>query len=575
MSQTALRKLDLKRYTICSLQFCGTAVDTWRGQRFLTAVNQWYFPLIRSGWPVPLSFVIDVCALLLSPHATAYGFGRDTDLPAEDQALSKTYRATLDAIRRHPVFQSMAELLRGTRDEALQSRAVRTFLEFLVSGVSGFSSIYSFTDRDVRLKSAVLSREEIAFVLLDGAGKPASGRMKFRTPAAVRNLVEAAAIRDVLRMLCDYFAQNPIGRVFTEDHQLVVKIASQTPAGTGRVDYRLLAWLLGRGGVEDVEQHPPYPRLVDEVLPTNAYQTDGSTGGYIDVYRKRFAGSLAEILPVEMGLWRERKLMLQKLLNEGVLTYVRENFEYIERELRVLFCFVIDNDPRLLHVRGKTHQGLTPYVRARSLAAVMLQDLARHLPRIDVLAHSGVFLWSPPDERARRTEPTCRAKLDLFGWTPADAAVRFRFLQGLTVQFPEMFYARVTEEDASRRRHLEASPFEFLAHQHQSHRYHCRHVVWFTSAETAERLLGERDLHLNAHNHGPDSIHVITCDHEDATVGVSRPGTLYEAADDVRRGTLGRISEERLRQQFLEAVLLKGAGKPLTPECDDLLDDLM
>src|SRR5262249_6175595 len=153
---------------------------------------------------------------------------------------------------------------------------------------------------------------------------------------------------------------------------------------------RFLHELLRAGLSPDVEEVKPRPRRIDEVVPTEAYEADGQIGGYIDIHIKRFTGNVAELLPIELALLphkarAHRALLAHKLFNEGVLTYVREDFERLDKELRVLICLVVDAHRGMSDVPADAHpsfgRGLTPYVRARTLAALFLQDLARYMPR--------------------------------------------------------------------------------------------------------------------------------------------------------------------------------------------------
>ena len=79
---------------------------------------------------------------------------------------------------------------------------------------------------------------------------------------------------------------------------------------------------------------------------------------------------------------------------------------------------------------------------------------------------------------------------------------------------------------------------------------------------------------LVAGEHSSDSIFLICCDVNHTTFDIARPLTIYDAADHLQRRNLGRLSEDRLRSQFIETVLLKGAGKVLSSESHEILSGL-
>ncbi|MEK6261918.1 MAG: hypothetical protein AABP62_25245 [Planctomycetota bacterium] len=567
MTVTQVKPLVLKRFTFYSLEFAATPVTTWRGERFRSVLNRMYLPFIRSGWPVPLSFVLDICTLLLNPGTMPSSGARSSTVPPEFRRLTTIYPAVLQRLRQHPVFESMHPLLESLPDSSRQDQAVAAFLNFLVAGASGFESIYTFDTRDLVLEQAAITEQGIKLVTVGSDRKPRTETFPFRGLKPLRDAPETVAAHDVLLMLCEYFETHPLETIITADLRLVLEIAARTRSGKGRVDYRLLSWLLGRSRIEDVESLPPHPRVVQELQPTNMQEVEGQTGGYIDVAKKRFRGSVGEILPAELGLWNHRALTLQKFLNEGVLTYVRENFEYIEHELRVLLCLVIDNSLPMRQAREdaapELGQGLTPYIRARALAALMLQDLACFLPRENVRVDCGVYLWHPKASTETTGEVSCAGTIDLFSWSPAGAQDRLAFLRGLTAPMPELFYARLTQEDAEARPELEPNPFQYVEHRHRSCHYHCRHIVLLSSSATIDALVDAvPPLGLEASDSGPDSLHLVTCDVNQATLGVARVSAMdYDIGP---AGLLhGRSSEHQVRFQFVNTVLRKGAGKPV------------
>jgi hypothetical protein len=182
----------------------------------------------------------------------------------------------------------------------------------------------------------------------------------------------------------------------------------------------------------------------------------------------------------------------------------------------------------------------------------------------------GVYLWHPTASTEKAGEYTCAATLDLFSWSPEVAQDRLAFLRGLTAPLPELFYARLTQEDAEARPELEPNPFEFVEHRHRSRHYHCRHLVLLSSSTTVDALVDAiPPLGLDAGDSGPDSMHLITCDVDQAILGVARVSAMDYGIGPA--GSLsGRSSEHQLRFQFINAVLRKGAGMPVD-DAHDLL----
>lgn len=580
MSHTTPHRLSLKLFTFNSLQFMATPIGAWRGERFRSVVNRLYLPFIRSGWPVPLSLVLDICSMLLNPGAMPSKWEHRATLPPEFQRLSSAYPLMLTRMRQHAVFDSMVHLIQGIGDPQRQEQALAAFLKFLVSGVGGFKNIYSFDTRDMRLEQFIISEKGIGYLTVDGDQKRSKGKSYFQGLKPLRDQPETHALHDLSLMLCQYFDTRPLEQIVTRDLQLVLEIAARTRSGTGRVDYRFLSWLLNRREIETVETLPPNPKVVEEYQPKAVKDIEGNTGGYVDVTKRKFRGNMAEVLPGEWATWDYPELMFDKMLNKGVMTYVRENFEFVENELRVLFCFVVDASSAMRLARNdaahELGQGLTPYIRARALATLMVQDLSRYMPREDVHIDCGVYLWSPGTGEDLQTHATCAGVIDLFAWTREEASDRLTFLKRLTDQMPELFYARLTQEDAEARPELEPSPFEFIDLRHRNRHYHCRHVIFLSSTASLEGLISDApSLGLDAHDGGMDSIHLVTCDVKHATVGLARVSSLEYGADFVDGVLPGRMSENRLRSQFVNLAILKGAGRPALELAADLWEEAL
>lgn len=588
------KQMELARFTLWSLQFTSTSVGSWRSERLLRIINRVYLNLIRSGWPVPLSFALDVTAMLLHSMAAPREFPvvQWKRCPQPIRDLSNRYRSMLARLRRDPVFSRMADLLREIPEPEDQDNAVAALLPFLVKAAGGFQNIYSFRSREMTVRVTKIAPRVAGLIWIDSEGKARKKRFSFRDVIGIMQESELQALMDVLHLLCDHFENTSLLQILTPERQLVIEIAARTPRGAARVDYRFLSWLLNRPVVNSMTEETPSPRFVREFVPTNVLETEGNSGGYIDVYRRSFGGSLSAVLPAELSLWDSRQVMLQKLLNEGVLTYVRENDEYIERELRVLVCMIVDNSPRMVQdtatAQGKPGRGLTPWMRARALALVLTQELARWMPRSDVRVDCGIYLWSQGDrdsDSTRRSPPTCQAEFDLFSWSRAEAADRLTFLSAMTRRFPEIFYGQVSQADAEVRPEQEASPYTFLKHRQQTRRYHCRHLIYLSSSGTLRDLLRDMpgDLHLETQESGSDSIHLITCDTDRTSFGIAGPDAPAEAwqmgagrSSDGGLHLPGQIGEERLLHQIASTVILKGAGKSLMSQlADGLEDDLL
>jgi hypothetical protein len=191
------------------------------------------------------------------------------------------------------------------------------------------------------------------------------------------------------------------------------------------------------------------------------------------------------------------------------------------------------------------------------------------MPRQDVKLDLGVYITSG------ESNERFRVQLDLFQkWTPPEARDRFRFLRGLAGEMQHLFFSRIMPEDNRVNRVLEGDFREFMRNRHRQKQYHCRHLVYLTSSATAPSLVVGDEPRLDAHDTGPDSIHVIGCDLENVTLGISTPCSLPDAARGVQGASFGQTSEKRLRQQFLETVFLKAAGRSALKEYDEPLGEL-
>lgn len=577
MSQ-ATDKVDLLRFTFDSLYFCGTHAETLRSEHLLVAVNQWYMPLIRAGWAVPLAFVVDVSTLMLWP-GTALRERWKGEPRKEVHDLSLEYYKMLRNLRRQPIFEAVVDLLRSNRDESLRNQATKTFLRFLLAELSHFRETYAFNTREMKLLAA--RRAGGGRYLFGGrvAGEDFRCSVDFNGPGSGGGRNEMGTVFDMMREITSYYTEHQLAEFISPEEWLMVEIAANSPAGISRVDYAFLRYLLAGRGLTEIDEHEPRPRMVRRIVPTESQETDGAVGGYIDINRRRFSGSMAEVLPSELALFGQRHLMYQKLLNEGALQCVREDIECIEEELRVLFCFVVDTDDRMrrapLDVDPAFHAGMTPYVRARALAALMTRDLAEFLPRKRVQADFALYLWNSKADHVYRTELQLRSELELGeAWSQAALADSFRFAAGLAGHAPPLFHHRVGGDAARENIAMDADPGRYVSRRNQSRLYHCRHMVFFTSSQTVQNAFPESDPGIIASDSSGDSLFVIFCDVNRATLGLFQPRTLSTAAGELVGAVAGQLSEERLRTKFLTSVLLKGAGKTPPPDVCDISGDL-
>ena len=433
--------VDLLQFTFGSLFFCGTPIETMRGSRFLIAVNDWYMTFIRAGWAVPLAFVIDVSTMLLHP-GTGFRNRWKENHPDEVKQVSLNYYKMLQGLRRQPICEAVVELLGSIRDETRRNQATKVFLRFLLAEMSHFHDTYAFNSRSLKILSARPTAEGIPKMQLVLDGKRRQLDVQFYDPGRVAGKNEFGTIADMMRALTDYYTTHRLEEFISAEEWLMVEIVARSQAGIGRVDFRFLQELLGGWELRDVEEHEPRPRMVERIVPTDSYETDGQVGGYIDVNQRKFSGSLAEILPAEIALFHNRALMYHKLLNEGALHFVREDIECIEEELRVLLCFVVDVDAGMMSVPADIHpdfgHGVTPYVRARALASLMIMDLARFMPREKTHVDCALYLWSSQADHVYRTEFD-----PLAAWSRETAQKRFEFASGLVAQAPHLFFNRV------------------------------------------------------------------------------------------------------------------------------------
>ncbi len=562
------QRVNLLYFTFDSLFFCETPPDRLAAKTFVTAVNKWYMPFIRTGWAVPFVFVLDVTTMLLWPKVPFKGRWKQAQTEERKQ-LALDYYHMLQSLRKQPIFMSLVALIESIEQESRRIEVTKTFLRFLIAEFAQFRETYAFDTRELKIIDARLSTRGIEKMTLRIRGKTTSAQMLLGDVNTVTRQNEFGTLHKLMRQITEYYSEHPLEEFISDEELLMIQVAAHSPWGISRVDYRFLQHLLLAENLSGVEEVEPDPRMVEMIVPTDSYEVDGSVGGYIDVNRRRFSGSLAEVLPAELSLFDHQTLMMQKLLNEGALHFVRENIECIEEELRVLCCFVVDVDERMFRTSANADPilgaGMTPFVRAKALAACMLKDLAQFMPREKVHVDFALYLWSSKAAHTYRTE------IDVFGaWTPESAASSLEFASGLVPLAQPLFENRPTVESSRENEVLDRDPGKYIQRRSQTRAYHCRHFTMFSSSATASNVVPPEDPRLVHGDHTGDTIHLILCDVDRVTLSISNPATLNNVDDVLRAAQKGELSEDRLRWKFIQTVLAKAAGKSPRAAVEDV-----
>lgn len=544
--------LDVVLFTFGSLYFSGIKLETFRGPVVRTAVNDFYMPLIESGWSVPLAFVADVCALLLSRGATFASRWKQDDVPADVRDLAADYHRMLVRMRRDPQFQRAARLAAAAASDARRYAAVSAFVRFLVMGLAELREAVPFSHRRLEVRSLRPRPDGIDDIVavVNGARRD----LQFRFVSARRALSNpvVGVVARLMRRITDYFAARPPGGLLSAEEMFVVEYAARGDGPADRLDYHMLQRLLASGDVPPPDAWPPLNTLVEDVHPTDNHNQDGRVGGYIDVNLKRASEALGEVLPSEFALRAHPPTLYHKLINEGALHYIREDVEQVEPEVRVLVYVVVDGSPAMHQAPPAVHPrlaaSLTPSARARALAADVVRDLVRYVPRQDVRAD--VVLYRHPGHRDQ---------FDLFRWDPARAADPYQFATDLAEAAPAFFHYRLGPGDQPPLVRLDPDPWQNSERSAPHRRHHCRHLVLVTSGRTMRGFLPTRDLRLACHESSRDSAWVLLAETSRLTVGVLQPVTPSAVA--ARAGDFGQLTEERARARILDAVLLKLANR--------------
>lgn len=554
-------RIHLGRYTFDSLYFCQTPLAAYRGDQFCRAVRQWYLSAIVSGSAPPLSFLLDVGNLLLRP-SLGFEHRPRNRLRPEVRELMEQYYEMLVRLRDQPIFAEVVSLLENVADTGVAYRAAGQFLKYLLVELhrQGVSFVFQSRD-DFVLRKAKVSRTG----LVDIEGHYLGERLP---PVIVRDELadpsrpnEFQPLFAALRWIANFYREEPLAKFIALEERLMVELAARNPSGVDAVDFCLVKRLLEVADVSEPDEQIPEPRLVERVVPTESTEIDGRSAGYFDVHVRTFTGDIADIPSSEWALHEHPFSMYQKLINQGVLHMVRENIECIEKELRVLICFVVDGQPGM-HEFGRAHHdfhraGVYPYVRARALMATMLRDVARYFPRKDVRVEAALYLVNP------QTHQSYRQHLYVFDAFPAEQMEdRLTFARSLAVAAPHFFDHRITTAAAQcQRERMDPHPFAFMQQRHRASSFHCRHVVLLTSQATSSPLihwLGEPGFRAGT---GSSNLNLVTyCDVDYHAARVCFPQRLAEA-EGLSAENTGRLSETDLRNRFLEEILSKAAGR--------------
>lgn len=552
-----IKKHDLLNFVLRSLYFCGTRIQNLRGPQLRKVINDYYMPFIRSGWTVPLSFVLDISAMLLMGGVTYASRWTQASLPPELKLLFQDYFRMLRKMRGNPVFQRVAELVRSAANDQRRDATICVFLRFLLSELSHFPQIMPFASRQLVFHSLRPQEQSIDGISITTAqGTIQNKSFKFHSSDKALSEPMIGIVAQLLRTLTDYYWEHPLEEFISKEEMFMIDYAARSDSSLQRVDYHLLHRMLSGPEVAEPEVWPPMSTIVEEMTPTDSYQQDGRIGGYVDINLKKMSENMSEVLPSEFALADHPEVMFHKMLNEGALHYIREDIERVEPELRVLFYFVIDTGRLMLQAPPKVHPrypaGITPWVLGKSLFADMLRDLARYFPRKNVLAEVVWYLWSPEGT------PGFRCAMNLFDWSPEQCANRYQSAARLADFAPAFFCDHLLQDEPGQCLRLDADPWKNFEVMCNDRTYHCRHVVMFTSPSTCRKFLSTADLKVSGDEYSRDSLWTILSDPSRPAVPFAQPATL---SDSWMHAGMGMLAQERLRDRFLQTVLLKASAR--------------
>ncbi|MCC7420694.1 MAG: hypothetical protein IT428_10450 [Planctomycetaceae bacterium] len=551
--------IDLWHFTRDSLCFCLTPLSAWRGRQFTDVVNQWYLRMNAGGSPVPLSFLLDVGNFLLRPQCGLGGTLRHRMTP-EIAAILPEYQKMLRRLREQPEFEEVSKLLEEIEEQPeLQLETCRQFLKFLLVELERAGTSYPFDRCTLRLTSAETTSRGLKSIRgrCERPGRSPGDPPKREALPATLELTALLSAREnefrplveLVRWLSKFYLETRLDKILSMEKRLYVHLTARDVAENS-VDAHFVSNVLKIEPIPDPVQREFRPELVEKIKPTDTIKTDGPTAGYIDTRIKPFSGNAADIVPAEFGLSGEEMLFYQRLLNEGVQHFVREQIEHIEEETRVLVCFVMDASPSLCDIRGSDHA--SPFVRARILTAGMLSDLVRYFPREHTRLDVALCLFD-----GERGASHLHVISPLEAITPGTTDNAYAFAGALAKLAPQLFLhsAALTGLKADDELEEATDPASFFLERRNA-KYHCRHFVLFSAERALPDTLGSLPCD-GVTASASDMCLVASLDPSLETLKVSFPGRLEELLESVVEGQ--RMGTVGLRSLFLDHVLARAA----------------
>lgn len=551
--------INFWHFTRDSLCFCLTPLSAWRGTQFTDVVNQWYLRMNAGGSPVPLSFLLDVGNFLLRPQCGLSGALRNHP-NAKIGAILPEYQRMLRRLCEQPEFEEVSKLLEEIEEHPeLQLETCRQFLKFLLVELERFGSSYPFVSRKLTLKGAETTSRGLKSIRgrCERPGRNPDDPPRDEPLPAVLELAallnsrenEFRPLVELVRWLSQYYLENKLDSILSKERRLYVQLAARDVAENS-VDAHFVSNVLQIEPIPDPVQREFRPELVEKIKPTDTIKTDGPTSGYIDTRIKPFSGNAADIVPAEFGLAGQETLFFQRLLNEGVQHFVREQIEHIEEETRVLVCFVMDASASLCDVRRSDHA--SPFVRARILTAGMLSDLVRFFPREHTRLDVALCLFDGErgNSRLHMVKP-------LEAIAPGTTDNAYAFAGALAKLAPDLFLhsAALAALKPDEEQEETTEPAAFYQERRKA-KYHCRHFVLFSTEQALSTTLESMQRGSVAAS-AADMCLVASLDPALETLKVSFPGRLEELLESAVEGR--RMGTAGLRSLFLDHVLARAA----------------
>lgn len=554
--------IDFWHFTRDSLCFCLTPLSAWRGKQFVDVVNRWYVRMNAGGSPVPLAFLLDMGNFLLRPQCGLSGTLR-TRMNPEIGAILPEYQKMLRRLREQPEFEEVSKLLEEIEDRPdLQLETCRQFLKFLLVELEQFGGSYPFVRRErFKLASAETTSRGLKAVrgVCERPGRDAGDPSKLERLPGVIEVAALLKLRDnefrplveLLRWLSGYYLEKKLDAILSKEKRLYVQLAARDVSENG-VDAHFVSQVLQIEPIPDPIRRTFRPDLREEDKRTERTRPDGPTAGYVDTRIRTFSGNVADVVPAEFGLAEQEAIFVNGLLNDGVQHFVREKIEHIERETRVLVCFVVDAGASLCVVPRSGHA--SPFVRARTVVAGMLSDLVRHFPREHTRLDVAICLFDGERgvSRLRLTHP-------LKAIEPEKSDDAYAFAGALAKLAPLLFLhgAALASHHPSEDDEQESmtDPGSFFQ-ERRSAKYHCRHFVLLSTDQALPSTLDAMQL-VGVTATATDMCLLATIDPalETLKVRVLEPHeNLRDGAVESRRRGIGG-----LRSLFLDHVLARAA----------------